>query len=139
LDIPKDLIALCENNAYVWHRNEPAAVRKVFADLELPESSQICQFLQRYSLQFLSHKIDYEMIDIVDDDGCVSDIVDYAHNELGIDLRYLPISAYEAESLFAVDTLSDAVVYATWDDANGGWHYEVLHSHFYEYMLGALS
>lgn len=137
--IPSHLIALCDSNAYVWHRNEPAAVRKVFAALELPESSQLCQFLQCYSMQFLSHKLDYELIDIVDDDGCASDIVDYAHNELGIDLHYLPISTYEAESLFAVDTLSNAVVHATPDDANGDWNYEVLNTSFYGYMVAALS
>ncbi len=89
-------------------------------------------------MQFLSHKLDYELIDIVDDDGCASDIVDYAHNELGIDLRYLPISTYEAESLFAVDTLSDAVVHATPDDANGDWNYEVLNTSFYGYMVAAV-
>lgn len=138
MTIPTELIGLCEANKFMWRRSNPGKVREVFKDLGLREDSQFCQFLQCYVMQFFSNKIDYNMADIIEEDGA-SDLIDYVHQELQVERNYLPISLYEAESLFAVDTVADAVVYATWDEALDAWKYDTIHPSFYRYMIEVLS
>jgi hypothetical protein len=139
MTIPAELMTLCDANRFMWRRKNPARVRDVFKDLGLNKDSQFCEFLQRYAMQFVSRRIDYEMVDIIEEDGALSTFVEYVHEELEIDRRYLPISTYEASSLFAVDSLNEGVVYVTWDEATDAWNYEVLHVDFYGYMTEVLS
>lgn len=138
MTIPAALISLCDANRFMWRRRDPAQVREVFRDLGLREDAKLCAFLQRYAMQFVSDRIDYQMIDIIEEDGALSTFVEYVQQELEIDSRYLPISTYEAGSLVAVDTISNAVACITWNDADHCWRYDVLHPDFYGYMIAAL-
>lgn len=139
MTIPAVLVSLCDANRFMWRRDNPAGVREAFRDLGLREDAQLCVFLQCYAMQFVSDKIDYQMVDIIEEDGALSTFVEYCHQELEIGGHYLPISTYEAGALFAVDTLTDVVLYVTWNDAEDGWRYDVLHPDFYSYMIEALT
>lgn len=139
MSLSEQLIALCEANKYVWHRKNPDTVRQAFAQMGLDESCQFSMFLQRYDMQFFSKKIDYELTDILYEDGVIADVVDYAHSELEIDKKYLPLSVYHVESIYLVDTEDNSVVYATWDDELHKWNYELVSESFFEYMIDILS
>lgn len=138
MPIPTALIDACERNKDVWHRESPEDVARAFGELGLKEDGEFFEFLSRYCLQFYTSKIDFEFEDVVDDDGDVSEMVSYAGEELGVDPSLLPISTYEAESLYAVDTKNGGVVYLT-SNQDGEWDQKLISPSFYTFMLEVLS
>jgi hypothetical protein len=134
MTIPSALIEACERNEFVWHREDPSQIDAAFSDLELPKGGQLFEFAKRYCLQFVSETLPFQLMDIVEDDG-ISDNVFYAREELEIDPSLLPISAYEAESIYVVDSASNEVKYLTFDEEIDEWSEQVVGSDFYSFML----
>jgi hypothetical protein len=132
--IPDALINACERNKFVWHRESPEEIDVAFDKLSLPKRGELYDFSKRYCLQFSSETLPFQLYDIVEDDG-ISDNVFYAREELGISPELLPISPYEAESIYVVDVSNDHVVYLTADDSSEKWNTEVLSESFYRFML----
>lgn len=132
--IPSSLIKKCEINEFVWHREDPSEVDAAFEELMLKKNGEIYEFCREYCLQFVSKTIPFQLVDIIEDDG-ISDNVFYARDELGIDPQLLPISPYEAESIYVVDTGDDRVLMLTANEADDGWNAEIISNSFYAFML----
>ena len=132
-DIPPALIAACERNEFVWHRENPDCVDAAFDELALKKQGQLYRFARRYCLQFASDTLPFQLADFVEDDG-ISDNVFYAREELGIDPRLVPVSLYEAASLYAVSVEDDRVLLLTPAASGDDWSSEVVIGSFYDFM-----
>lgn len=132
--IPSALIDACEKNEFVWHRESRTEVAKAFDELGLTKGGQFFEFSKKYCLQFVSETLPFELVDFVEE-GEISDNVFYARDELGIDPELLPISPYEAESIYAVDVTNDSVLFLTPDDDGEDWNKEIISNDFYQFML----
>lgn len=133
--IPIALVEACERNSVVWHRQSAHDIDAGFDELELPRSGELYEFAKRYCLQFYSRSMPFELTDIIEEDGVVSGNVYYAREELRISPELLPISAWEAEAIFVVNTADDSVLLLTADDQGDGWHSEILASSFYDFLM----
>lgn len=132
--IPTELVAACERNSFVWQRANADDVDRAFDRLSLDKSGQFFEFCRKYTLQFVSDTLPFELSDFLEDDGEISDLVDYAHEELGIDKNFIPISSYFASSIYGVFPSDDRVVLLTSNDDGTGWNEEILSPSFFAFM-----
>lgn len=137
MKIPTALIEKCNRNPYLWRRETPNDIDVAFETLGLPKSGELYVFARAYCLQFSSESIPFQFADIVEDDG-ISDNVYYARDELKIDPTLLPISVYEAESIFVVDVNDDRVLELTCDETGEAWVSETVSSSLYSFLLSNL-
>ncbi len=135
---PIALVEACERNRLVWHRQSAQDIDAGFDELYIPRSGELYEFAKRYCLQFASRTMPFQLTDIIEEDGVVSDNVYYAREELRIAPELLPISAWEAEAIFVVNTNDDSVLLLTADDQGDSWNSEILASSFYDFMLDHL-
>ncbi|WP_447760992.1 hypothetical protein [Sphingopyxis panaciterrae] len=131
--IPSSLIEKCNRNKFVWYRQSPTAIDAAFEELGLPKLGELYTFARAYCLQFSSDSLPFQLEDIVDDHG-ISDNVYYVRDELGVEPRLLPISTYEAESVFVVDVEDNRVLLLTPNDTGDGWVREVMSPSLYALM-----
>lgn len=137
MTIPAALIEKCERNQYVWRREKPSDVDVAFETLGLPKTGELYEFSRTYCLQFASQTIPFQFADFLEDDG-ISDNVYYAREELKIEPTLLPISIYEAESIFVVDVNDDRVLELTPNEAGDAWVSETVGSSLYSFLLANL-
>ncbi len=133
--IPDALVAACERNAFVWHRQNPEAVEAAFDSLALAKRGEFFAFTKRYCLQFTSPTLPFELVDFVECDGEISGLVGYAHDELEIAKDLIPISPYEASSIYCVRVSDDSVILVAWSYEIDSWEEERLSDSFFAFML----
>ncbi|WP_230293219.1 hypothetical protein [Croceicoccus sp. Ery5] len=133
--IPQALTEACERNKFVWHRESPQDVDFAFDDLMIEQQGEFWQFSRVYCLQFVSETLPFEMADFLEDDGQISDLVEYAHRELQIPNDLIPISTYEAESLYCVRPGTSQVVLLTPSKGGEAWDEQEISSSFFTFML----
>ncbi|HEY0597559.1 hypothetical protein [Sphingopyxis sp.] len=138
MTIPNDLIDKCERNQYCWHRETPSDIDVAFEKLGLPKTGELYIFARKYCLQFASESIPFQLVDIVEDDGTISDNIYYAREELKIEPTLVPISTYEAESILVVDVNDERVLQLTPNDAGDAWISEIISPSLYSFMLSHL-
>ncbi len=132
--IPTELVAACERNSFVWHRSDPDDVDRAFDRLKLQKSGQFFAFCRKYCLQFVSDTLPFELADFLEDDGEISDLVDYAHEELAVAKTFIPISSYIAGAIYGVFPNDDRVVLLTPNDDGESWNEEILNPSFFAFM-----
>lgn len=133
--IPQSLTVACERNNFVWHRESPEDVDRAFDELMLEKQGEFWQFSRVYCFQFVSETLPFELVDFLEDDGQISDLLEYSHRELEIPNDLVPISTYEAESLYCVRPSNSQVVLLTPSNGGEGWDEEEISGSFFTFML----
>ncbi|WCM27316.1 hypothetical protein NDN01_25605 [Sphingomonas sp. QA11] len=137
--IPNDLTKLCEQNAFCWHRNSPKYIDEAFDQFGWERSGELYEFLLIYALQFNAIKFGYELLDIVDEDGRISDNIEFFYEELGIERDFIPLSSFEAGGAY-VYRIRDGKVFEIKSNADlGQFEYEEIAGSFFNFMRIYLS
>jgi hypothetical protein len=136
--IPTKLIIACEKNKFAFNRDSQAYAESAFDKLKLNKKNELFVFCESYCLQFLSDKIDYELLDFIEYDGAISDNVFFAREELLIPHNQVPISSFEAGSIYTVDVDTNGVFVFRSDDS-GNLVEELVDKSFFNYMEKVLS